>query len=563
MRTEAIYGAPPVDLGLVDISPVEMMFWLYCPIKLPGMHAEKLPANLDQFHPLVDAVFTDMVTMRGGGDDWHNSYVYLTAKTLWCSPDNPGNRPDWHCFSPDTEVLTDEGWKLFPQLSGSENVLSLDKETDLSRWSPITKVMSFPFDGYLNVHEGRRIDFAITDNHRLYAAKQAKPYGTTRTYNLTEYCDLPGQFFIKGRTGWSGTNPATREFPKGMTCSRAHSFDFGDWAEFVGWYVAEGSSDDERSKHNEGRICIGQQPGPLSDHIAALMRRMGFSVFQGPTQVSTNATEVARWLRLHCGKGFARKRVPEEIKNASTESINRFLRAHALGDGSPSGHGYIHYTSSRQLADDLHEMLCKVGRAKTLRCSRRAGSLARFATRESVRTADEWTVSESPSTDPRIHKNEVRKERFVGDVWCLQTPDQVFMVRRNGKPMWSGNSDGFLTDDLNYIWYDANPTVFWESDERVSFIADHHASLAEMEAVCEPDRNRHRCYHLKHLLRLDQTVMHKVDTNITAGVRTFVKISVSKDRYDLKGNSINHELAPDWKYQDRQVERNHPIGDAA
>lgn len=217
MRTEAIYGAAPVDLGLVDISPVEMMFWLYCPIKLPGMHAEKLPPSLQQYGPLVERMFVDLCFGNVGADRWRDSYVYLTAKTLWCSPDNPGNRPDWH-------------------------------------------------------------------------------------------------------------------------------------------------------------------------------------------------------------------------------------------------------------------------------------------------------------------------------------------------------SDGFLTDDLNYIWYDANPTVFWESDERVSFIADHHASLPEMEAMCEPDVAKHRRYPMKHLLRLDQAVMHKVDTNITAGIRTFVKISVSKDRYDLKGNSINHELAPDWAYQDRAADRNHPIG---
>jgi hypothetical protein len=215
MRTEAIYGAAPADLGLVDISPVEMMFWLYCPIKLAGNFGTSVPENLAQYLPLLDEVFEDL-----GADEWTKNYVYLTAKTLWCSPDNPGNRPDWH-------------------------------------------------------------------------------------------------------------------------------------------------------------------------------------------------------------------------------------------------------------------------------------------------------------------------------------------------------SDGFLTEDLNYIWYDANPTVFWESDERVDFIAHHQLSLAEMEAVCEHDVARHRRYPLKHLLRLDQTVMHKVDTNITAGVRTFVKISVSKHRYDLKGNSINHELAPDWAYQDRAAERNHPIGNAA
>lgn len=139
-------------------------------------------------------------------------------------------------------------------------------------------------------------------------------------------------------------------------------------------------------------------------------------------------------------------------------------------------------------------------------------------------------------------------------LWC--TPENP-----GNRPGW--HSDGFLTEDLNYIWADANPTVFWESHDRVSFTADHRASLAEMEAVCEPDANRHRCYHLKHLLRLDQTVMHKVATEIAPGVRTFVKISVSKHRYDLKGNSINHYLAPDWAYQERSAERNHPIGGEA
>ena len=212
MRTEAIYGAAPIDLGIVDISPREMMFWLYCPIKVPGTVGSAIPPNLFQFSGLVDVIAADIGAVR-----WYEHYVYITAKTLWCSPDNPGNRPDWH-------------------------------------------------------------------------------------------------------------------------------------------------------------------------------------------------------------------------------------------------------------------------------------------------------------------------------------------------------SDGFLTEDINYIWYDANPTVFWESHERVSFTADHHASLAEMEAVCEPDVSKHRRYPPKHLLRLDQTVMHKVDTNILAGVRTFVKVSVSRHVYALNGNSINHGLALNWAYQDRGTERNCPIG---
>lgn len=97
MLTEAKYGELPVDLGLIDIAPTEMLFWQYCPIKLPAANLLcYLPENLKQFSPVVAAVFSDFEKSLMIGE-WQNSYVYLTAKTMWVSPENPGNRPGWHC----------------------------------------------------------------------------------------------------------------------------------------------------------------------------------------------------------------------------------------------------------------------------------------------------------------------------------------------------------------------------------------------------------------------------------------------------------------------------------
>ncbi|ARQ95308.1 hypothetical protein [Bradyrhizobium phage BDU-MI-1] len=91
-----MYGTAPVDLGLVDLSPVEMMFWQYLPIKLPGTYGESMPANLEQFQPIVDEVFRDLQRIAGNISLWMDNYVYLTAKTLYVTPENPGNRPGWH-----------------------------------------------------------------------------------------------------------------------------------------------------------------------------------------------------------------------------------------------------------------------------------------------------------------------------------------------------------------------------------------------------------------------------------------------------------------------------------
>lgn len=131
------------------------------------------------------------------------------------------------------------------------------------------------------------------------------------------------------------------------------------------------------------------------------------------------------------------------------------------------------------------------------------------------------------------------------------TPDSP-----GNRPGW--HSDGFLTDDTNYVWSDSNPTVFYCDGDLHQFTNDHQESMVEMENLCE-DSNCWVKYDNNTLLRLDQTVLHKVNTNLEPGMRTFVKISLSSHPYALEGNSINHELSVKFDKQPRSVDRNCPI----
>ena len=142
------------------------------------------------------------------------------------------------------------------------------------------------------------------------------------------------------------------------------------------------------------------------------------------------------------------------------------------------------------------------------------------------------------------------------DNYVYITAKTLFVTADNpgNRPGW--HSDGFMTDDLNYVWSDCNGTLFWEPGKRISFVQDHMASLAEMEQAANV--GPHMVYPDKHLLRLDQSVIHRVADVHTPRIRTFVKISISPDRYDLIGNSVNHSLAPDWQYFERGDDRNAP-----
>lgn len=140
-----LYGTAPVDLGLIDLSPVEMMCWMYCPIKLPGVYSESIPDNLQQFQPIVEAVFRDLQNIAGNISLWLDSYVYITAKTLWVDKQNPGNRPGWHSDGFMTEDLNyvwsdrngTEFWQPAELVEFTQDHHASLKEMEVASWGPI------------------------------------------------------------------------------------------------------------------------------------------------------------------------------------------------------------------------------------------------------------------------------------------------------------------------------------------------------------------------------------------------------------------------------------------
>lgn len=123
------------------------------------------------------------------------------------------------------------------------------------------------------------------------------------------------------------------------------------------------------------------------------------------------------------------------------------------------------------------------------------------------------------------------------------------------RPGW--HSDGFGTDDVNYIWSDRAPTEFLSASFDLS--PDCQDAMAEMERQAADPENEIVTYSDKHLLRLTPEVIHRSPVGFTSGMRSFVKVSISQDRYNLAGNSINHDLPESWwPLVQRQTERNHP-----
>lgn len=125
------------------------------------------------------------------------------------------------------------------------------------------------------------------------------------------------------------------------------------------------------------------------------------------------------------------------------------------------------------------------------------------------------------------------------------------------RPGW--HSDGFGTDDINYVWTDRFPTLFAIGD--FGDISTDHIRSSEQftERAGDLPRVAMKTYQDKELLRLDPSVIHAAPPiPAPGGERSFFKISFSNSRYNLKGNAHNHLLDYEWPMYDRQTVRNDP-----
>lgn len=120
------------------------------------------------------------------------------------------------------------------------------------------------------------------------------------------------------------------------------------------------------------------------------------------------------------------------------------------------------------------------------------------------------------------------------------------------RPGW--HADGFLTNDLNYIWYDRLPTEFSIQDFEVDEC--HIKSLEQFEEQAKDENIQ--TYPIKHVLKLDSRNVHRVAYDDNPGFRTFVKVSISDHFYNLEGNAKNPAFEIDEEYYERFDIRNDP-----
>jgi len=166
-------------------------------------------------------------------------------------------------------------------------------------------------------------------------------------------------------------------------------------------------------------------------------------------------------------------------------------------------------------------------------------------------------------------------DAVLGHLWGPRCPDlfESWYVYLTVKRSWVeagtvGNREGWHIDgygsngDKNFIWCDAVPAEYMKGTFNLP--AGHAECLERLEFLGNLG-DRMESAHISrgtlaaHVLYDLGSTIHRCGIARVSGMRTFLKVSVSRDKYDLKGNARNPLLpSTHWPLKDRQGTRNHP-----
>ena len=323
------------------------------------------------------------------------------------------------CVDEQTEILTENGWKFFSQLSVDDRVATLGKN-----WSIIFKkpkaIIKRSWDGALVSVKSQNIDMVVTPEHKCYFQKEGKQF---KLFPAIEIYQSNGYFSRK--VNWKGSPQILGKRP--LTA---------ELAELAGFYLAEGSCDSHSS------FVLTQKT--QKDYLRELLKKNGLQWKELKCQdaecINFRVFDQDLSREFTTWGNALNKRCPSAIKNAPPEILKRFLQGFAKGNGHfRVGKDWRLFTSSKQLADDLQEIAMKAGFVSNIRIRKDPlGSSSSVRTKYQVYLDIGTKKYKEYAFVSRNSWSLIDYKGFVFDV--AMDENTVCLIRRSGIYHWTGRT---------------------------------------------------------------------------------------------------------------------------
>ena len=161
------------------------------------------------------------------------------------------------CYDDTTEILTENGFKLFRDLDKNEKVATLNPINNEIEYHIPTHHIAEPYKGDLNCVTNNLIDYAVTPNHKMYVSPIKNLMKKKLNFDLIESKDVYGtNFYVKRNGVWNGNDEKYFTLP-----AYVDDNDF-DMQPIIGFFEDDNfNQDNELLELYEGSIGVGVYQG--------------------------------------------------------------------------------------------------------------------------------------------------------------------------------------------------------------------------------------------------------------------------------------------------------------
>lgn len=364
-----------------------------------------------------------------------------------------------HCIKEGAKILTIDGWKDFRDISENEKIVTLNTKTNTLENQQIIRKIVKEFDGELLQFSHLNIQTSVTPEHRFYLIDR---YGKSEFVTAQEIFENRTKF-SKHRIPRTAENvyyddkelfilPAIANIS--TKCSNSLKEKYSQsleipmdvWSSFLGLFLAEGCS-----AKTDPNYCVWiyQKLGNKCDQIESLLNKMPFNwkkrIVANGTQVVFSTVDMRLNAYLRPLGHSWEKYIPQDMKNLAPIYLQNIIEWFMLGDGRVRKNSKWKskeiFSTSLKLIEDLAEILLKSGGCGNIHTEKRIGNKTKirdhFATAKYDMHFLHLSTTNSIYLDRRFVK--IEPEKYVGNVYCVQVPNQTFFCLDNGKIYLSGN----------------------------------------------------------------------------------------------------------------------------
>jgi len=373
--------------------------------------------------------------------------VYLVRRSIQYSINiddlNNGIFGGKNCYDEQTEVLTEQGFKLFKNLTSFDKVATLNITNNQVEYHLPTNYQCQEFKGKLVSIKGSRVNLLVTENHNLYvkewtSSKEYKIISALKCYQEKHRWNFKKDF-----------NYSNSELEYFILPSIKHELNFqtepeikikmNDWLCFFGLFLSEGCVSKYLKNNYTVQICQKKRENLIK--IEQAINNIGFKFFKNFNKRNNCYYYIISNKQLYeylkCFGKAKNKYIPRWVFNCSNNQLQTLFNSLILGDGGYKRNGYFYYTSSLQLANDIYEIGLRLGYTPYLHKRQRKTTLP---TSKKEYFEILYSVNFSKYSNTWVNHNNFSLVDYFGKIYCVTVPNHIIYVRREGRSCWSGNS---------------------------------------------------------------------------------------------------------------------------